>query len=233
MPKFVLHHGENEFHFQLGRHGKRQPDEIRAKDLDALVLEEYLEDDPQAKHLVEEMKRQNKPVYYVESEELLKKVGGVLSAGRIARTTGILTAGLAFLKKSREKKQVRLGKKEAKISRRTFLRLATAGGGLWGLGLLASTDFGRMLPTGQAAPKEPRSYTKEELDMLPNDIKSGMIVARRNAVIAEGLATLAKQHRRIGIVSGSAHYNIPDYILDPALRKRVRAGYEPSIRKIH
>ncbi|HIH20374.1 TPA: hypothetical protein HA244_03845 [Candidatus Micrarchaeota archaeon] len=75
--------------------------------------------------------------------------------------------------------------------------------------------------------------TKAELDALPNDNPQGLI-AKRNAVIAEGIARLVrkKKFRKVGVIGGTFHYNIPDYIFDRALRKKTRGEFEPEIVEV-
>ncbi len=214
MGKFVLKHEGVEYHFHFGRHrfSPGEKERINADEIDALVLEEGIKDDSQTSKLVSEVKAQKKPVYYVESEQL-NQLADVMAIGGFS----ILGGGVGL----------KLGLKR-KLTRREFLAglLPSVSA------LLLLTDFGRTLPNVISAPSEKREYTKEELDKLSKDVKSGIVIAKRNAVIAEALTQLNKKHKRLGVVVGAGHYNISDYILDEKLRKAVMGKYKPNIRKM-
>lgn len=244
MSKLVLKHENGEFQFHFGSHRKVPAggEALKAGEIDALVLEGIEESDARHSSQVEaiysEMKRLGKPVYFIESPKLVHEVWALEKREDVYNSVGrwtnrIITgvsvallgtgAGIAVMDKEGRR---------TKLSRR--LLLASIGGGLarFGLGFVFPLDLTRVRTQAENRIDEPREYTLQEILARPADDPKSISIAVRNAVIAEGLLTLARRHKNIGVVAGAAHYNIPRYLLEEKLRKKTKGKYSPNIIEI-
>ncbi len=220
MALYLLKQGKNEFHFSFGTHWAppKPAEALDAKKLDALVLEENLLPYPQASRIISQMRQAGKPVFYVENRSMSSLMDALTDAGLAALPVAAVS-GLVHEFTSQEN-----------MTRRRFLnRLFWASAGA---GIACLSDFLRVLPNLFSMPRGPRVYSREELASLARDFPGGLFVAKRNAVIAEGLAQLAKKYARIGVVAGTAHYNLPRYLEEPSRRAGELGKHAPEIRRL-
>lgn len=248
MAKVVLDFGRNRFHFHLGSHkaAPKPRERIDPAEIDALVIEDGLAATRQASALVREMHKLGKPVYYVEN---LKLKGAVDRRIFLGQMLALLGAGWAYIgaggrrfldSKTGESAAGRTPEQNAEVERamkpvrKHLAGIARAGYAVGGAGALISTDYGRTLPQMyHGARLRPRQYSVADLNAkFARDVNGSVDVAKRNAIIAEGLVRLAARHRRLGVVVGAGHYNLPFYLMDDAMRHKIRAGVEPEIRMV-
>ncbi|MFH1780230.1 MAG: twin-arginine translocation signal domain-containing protein [Candidatus Micrarchaeota archaeon] len=241
MNPLVLKHEGKEYHFALVNHALALKNTF-SSEIEALVLEENLHICRGGRKVVMDFHKMRKPIYFVENPELVNSAGTSINeatASSFLKVFGGLListpAGLAlYAKVSKEK-----------LSRRDFIKhLLVSGVALFmgtaylktgfELGSKFNLEQKKIFDKARADLKKVTpAFTLEDFNKLPNDVKGGLMLAVRNAVMAEGLHRLSKRHSVLGMMVGTGHYNLTDYILDDEKRKLFRAGFEPVIRRLH